>query len=267
VSDVPGRYGILLSVAYVGRGFCGFARQPEHRTIAGALDGAVRSIDPKAGLVRGASRTDSGVHAREQRVAFDTSVDIGPRGWLHVLNQHLPEEISVLRASRVEPSYDPRDHALRKTYRYTIFRSPVRDPFWTGLAWRVGDRLNQQLMQKEADALVGTHDFRAFRTSVDQRTDTRRQLFRAELLDGMADPRCIDVLIEGDRFLHRMVRIIVGSLVDVGRGRCAPGAIERGLASGSRDDLGITAPPDGLKLERLVLDDEGVMPWPPIVSD
>ncbi len=255
-------FGVLLSVAYLGRGYCGLARQPEQRTIAGALDGAVRAIDPKASLVRAVSRTDSGVHARDQRVAFDTALDIGSKGWVHALNQHLPEEIVVCRAARVPVGFDPRDHAVRKTYRYTILRSSVRDPFRVGMAWRVADRLNQTLMVTEARALLGPHDFQAFRSAADQRIDTIRTLHSARLIDGMADPRCLDIVVEGDRFLHRMVRIIVGTLVDVGRGRLAPGAISRALASGSRRDLGMTAPPDGLCLESVVLCDEGQDSWP-----
>ncbi len=261
--DVPvGSYGVLLSVAYNGRGYCGYARQPGKRTIADALDGAVRAIDPRASLVRAASRTDSGVHARGQSVAFDTALEIASRGWVLALNQHLPEEIAVQRASRVQAGYDPRDHALGKRYRYCITPSQIRSPFQIGITWRVANRLNQSLMAEEAQALLGEHDFRAFRTAADPRTNTVRTIHRVEWLDGMADPCTIQLVIEGDRFLHRMVRIITGTLVDVGRGRLAPGAIVRGLASGSRADLGMTAPPDGLCLEHVVLDDAGRDPWP-----
>jgi tRNA pseudouridine38-40 synthase len=264
-SAVP-RLGVLLTVAYDGSRFAGFARQPTARTIAGELDGAVRAIDCHASIVRGASRTDAGVHALSQRVAFDTSMDIPSRGWVLALAQHTSDEVAIVSAARVPHGYDPRDHARKKTYRYSILCSPLRDPFLRGRTWRIGERLNQQLMKAEADELLGGHDFRAFRSSTDSRVDTVRTIFRAELTADSSDPRLLHVEIEGDRFLHRMVRIVVGALVDTGRGRLPPGSVRSALRSGNRNELGITAPPDGLCLMRLDLDDEGCNKWPDHLS-
>lgn len=254
--------GVLLTVAYDGTPFSGFARQPEARTVAGELDGAVRSIDPRASLVRGASRTDAGVHARGQRVAFDTVMAIPPRGWAMALARELPDQIAIVGAAEVELGYEPRHHALRKTYRYVVFESAVRDPFLEHRVWRLADRLNHQLMADEASTLVGTHDFRAFRSSSDERQDTVRQILRTSVHTSTGQRGCVELEVEGDRFMHRMVRIIAGTLVDVGRGRLSPGAVSRALDSGAREDLGVTAPPDGLFLERIVLDDPGNNPWP-----
>jgi tRNA pseudouridine38-40 synthase len=247
--------GVLLTVAYDGTRFSGFARQPGARTVAGELDGAVRAIDPSASLVRGASRTDAGVHAFCQRVSFDTRLDIPARGWVLALARHLSDEIAIAQAVRVPPEYDPRSHSVKKLYRYLVLRSPLRDPFLQHRAWRVDDRLNHALIHREAAALVGTHDFRAFRTSADRRTDTVRTIFRADAFDD-SDPRILCIEIEGDKFLHRMVRIIVGTIIDVGRGRIEPGAVARGLSTGDRRVLGITAPADGLYLARHDLDDD-----------
>ena len=122
-------------------------------------------------------------------------------------------------------------------------------------------------MRAEAALLLGTHDFRAFRTSTDTRTETVRTLFRAEVRRE-TDRNLTIVEVEGDRFMHRMVRIIVGTLVDVGRGRKTPGAAGRALSNGMRTELGITAPPDGLYLAHVELDDEATDPsdgprnWP-----
>ncbi len=254
--------GVLLTVAYDGKPFSGFARQPHARTVAGELDGAVRAIDPRASLVRGASRTDAGVHARGQRIAFDTELSIPPRGWVMALARELPDAIAIVGAAEVEPGYEPRHHALRKTYRYVVLESPVRDPFLEHRAWRVGDRLNHQLMQEEAQALLGTHDFRAFRSSSDERENTVRRILRSVVRASATEARCLEIEVEGDRFMHRMMRIIAGTLVDIGRGRLAPGAISRGIDSGERDTLGITAPPDGLFLEHIVLDEPGESRWP-----
>ncbi len=256
------RRGLLLTVAYDGAPFHGFARQPNARTVAGELDGAVRAIDPRASLVRGASRTDAGVHALGQVVAFDTDKEIEPRGWALALARHLPDEISVVRAARVEPGFEPRHAALDKTYLYRVLASPVRDPFLVCRAWRVRERLNQQLMQAEADALVGEHDFRAFRAAADPRENTVRHVFEARVRRPESDPRQLEIELRGNRFLYKMMRIISGTLVDVGRGRLAPGAVSRALSSGERRELGLTAPPDGLCLWHVTLPDAGRDAWP-----
>ncbi len=172
-----------------------------------------------------------------------------------------------MRVARVAHGYDPRGHVSRKTYRYLVLCSRVRDPFLRDRAWRVAERLNHEAMRLEAEALVGPHDFRAFRTSADQRLDTVRTIFRAELSTHHTDPRIVALEIEGDRFLHHMVRIIVGTITDVGRDRLEPGAVSRGLETGERRSLGITAPPDGLYLATLPLDDEGEDKWPDHLSN
>jgi tRNA pseudouridine38-40 synthase len=260
-TSVP-RFGVLITVAYDGRPFAGFARQTNARTIAGELDGAVQAVDPRASPVRGASRTDAGVHARGQAVAFDTERDIDARGWTFAITRHLPREIAIVRAARIEIGFVPRFRALTKTYRYVFFCSSVRDPFLEGRAFRVTHRLNHELMAREALALVGEHDFRAFRASADERDNTVRRLLRVELRNASSDPRCTELCITGNGFLYRMMRIIAGTLVDVGRGKLAEGAVKRALASGSRRDLGITAPPDGLYLEHVELAQTGVDAWP-----
>lgn len=253
---------MLLTLAYDGRRFSGWARQANARTIAGELEGALRAVDPRASAARGVSRTDRGVHARQQKAAFDTTRDIAPRGWALALGPHLPDEISVVGASRVPVGYDPRRHAVSKGYRYVLFRSETRDPFLAHRAWRIEYRLNQPLMQAEAATLLGEHDFAAFRSAADTRAETIRRITRAELRPALGDPRCVELLIEGNRFMHNMVRIIAGTLVDVGRGRLPPGTVTRALESRRRDDLGMTAPPDGLYLDAIELDAEGEDAWP-----
>ena len=251
---VEHRFGVLLTVAYDGRRFSGWARQTNARSIAGELDGAIAVIDPKATPTRGLSRTDAGVHAREQLAAFDTDKDIDLRGWVLAISQHLPDEIAIVRATRVPPGFDARRYLTRKVYRYTVLHSSVRDPFLDGRAWRIYERLNHSSLHELAQSLVGKHDFAAFRGAADTRTDTVRQIFRIEVARAHSDERITLIEVEGDKFLYNMVRIIVGTLIDIGRERRPKDALTRALASGLRTDLGMTAPPDGLCLERVMID-------------
>lgn len=262
-SDVPSLRGVLLTVAYDGAPFAGFARQPNARTVAGELDGAVRAIAPRASLVRGASRTDAGVHALGQRVAFDTDQLLPSRGWVHALNAQLPNEIAVVAAAEVPAGYEPRFRAVEKTYRYVLLESRVRDPFHTNRSWRIGEPLDHAAMHEAALPLLGEHDFAAFRGAADERDNTVRTLFSIDVKRGRErDARLTEIEVRGNRFLYRMVRIIVGSLVDVGAGRLAPDALSRALDDRKRSLLGRTAPPDGLHLDRVVLDYEGTNAWP-----
>lgn len=264
--------GILLTVAYDGRPFAGFAPQPSQRTIAGELLGALRAVDPTIQEIRGASRTDAGVHARGQRVAFDPSeaTSIPARGWVLGVTRHLPAEIAVRRAALVPRGFSPRFGNQGKRYRYTLLRDPVRDPFLDGRAWRVGGLAGPEAMiraRAEAQCAVGTHDFGAFRSSSDPRESSVRTLHAVDIVEDPADPRLVFVDVVGDAFLHNMVRILVGTLVDVARGRLPEGAVARALGSRDRRDAGITAPPDGLCLERVFLADEGASAWPPDTND
>ena len=257
--------GVLLTVAYDGGPFAGFVVQPGQRTVAGELLGAVRTLDPAVRELRGASRTDAGVHAHGQRVAFDTAKTIPPRGWVLALTRHLPKEIAVRRAAFVAEGFTPRFVSLGKRYRYLLLRDPVRDPFLEGRVWRAPGIAGDEplaLAQREAALAVGTHDFRAFRSADDPRTNTVRTLRAVTVSVDPSDPRVVRVDVEGDAFMHNMVRILVGTLVDVARGTLPPGAITRALASGDRRDAGITAPGLGLYLEEVFLPDEGSDGWP-----
>ena len=262
MDPLPERVGVLLTLAYDGSGFSGFAEQHSGRTVAGELLAAIRRMDPSVGRLRVASRTDAGVHARGQIASFDARLRIESRGWLLGLSAYLPPQIAVQRVARVHPGFNPSKAAVAKTYRYQILRGTVRDPFLHGRAWRVHERLDLEVMQREADALLGTHDFAAFRGARDRRVTTTRTISVARVGEVSGEPRCIAFEIRGDRFLYHMVRIIVGTLVDVARGSCAPGAVARALSSRDRNDLGMTAPPDGLCLERIELAESGHEQWP-----
>jgi tRNA pseudouridine38-40 synthase len=257
--------GILLTIAYDGRSFHGFAPQPGRRTLAGELLGAIQAVDPRVRELRGASRTDARVHARGQVVAFDPTLRIPPRGWCLALNRELPDAVAVVRAAHVEPGFNPRFHNDGKRYRYLLLASPVRDPFLDGRTLRVVDMSAEELLPrlaKEAASAVGTHDFEAFRTSSDPRRDTVRTLRSIDVDQDPADPRIVRVTVNGSAFMHNMMRILVGTLLDVAAGRRPEGAIARALASGDRRDAGTTAPAEGLYLEEVLLRERGSDAWP-----
>ena len=261
--------GVLLTVAYDGGPFSGFAPQANARTVAGELLGALRMIDPRIRDVRGASRTDAGVHAAGQRVAFDTEASVNTRGWVLGTSRHLPREIAVVRAARVAAGFTPRFENDGKRYVYRLACSPVRDPFLDGRVWLARTLDAARLVEvanDEAAAAMGAHDFAAFRSSGDARADTTRTLRTFEATRDPSNPRVVCVAVEGDAFLYNMVRILVGTLVDVAEGRLAPGAMARALASKDRRDAGRTAPPSGLCLERVFLRDEGEDAWPSLAD-
>ena len=258
------QFAVLIWIAFDGTHFHGMARQRDIRTVALELEKAIKTIDPRASAVRCVSRTDAGVHAIQQAVAFDTFKSIQPRGWVLALSQRLEHDVAVVAAATVPAGFDPRRHVLSKTYTYRIFRSPVRDPFLEHRAWRICERLNHEAMIAEAQELVGPHDFAAFRSIHDARSDTRRNLFRVSGEPDPSDERVFSWVIEGDRFMMHMVRIIIGTLVDVGRGRLATGACRRALTSYNRRDLGMTAPAFGLCLSRVVLEYAGTDRWPQV---
>jgi tRNA pseudouridine38-40 synthase len=258
----PRAHGVLLHVSYRGAAFHGWARQNGARTVEETLRGAVLAIDPRASSLRGTSRTDAGVHAEAQLVAFDTDASIGARGWVLGLNQHLPDDVAVRAARAVPAGFSPRFAAHGKRYRYRVLVDFVRDPHWHHRAWRV-PALDRPTMAREAQAAQGTHDFAGFRSSGDRRPTTVRTLTRVEV-ESDTDPRIVAVVVEGDSFLHNMVRILVGTMVDVARGRLAEGAIARALATLDRRSAGTTAPAHGLMLERIdvVLPEAAGEPWP-----
>jgi tRNA pseudouridine38-40 synthase len=252
-------HAIVLGVAYDGADFAGFEEQEAQRTVAGELLSALRTFDPEIPKLRVASRTDAGVHARTQLTAFDTERVMPMRAWVLGVGRLLPRDVAIRFAVRAPVGYHPRFEAKQKRYRYLVHAARLPDPLLARRAWRVHglenvDDATVTTMHEELSSCIGTHDFAGFASSSDERRITTRTMrdTRVARLEGRSDVLAFE--IEGDGFLHNMVRILVGTAVDVGLGRLARGAIARTLASRERSAAGQTAPPDGLYLERLELE-------------
>ena len=249
---------IRLTLAYEGTRYAGWQSQPGQATVQGALAEAIRGVTGEAIVPRGSSRTDSGVHALGQVVAFTTMSSLEPRVWVRALNAKLPSDITVVEGVAAPNSFDPVRAAVRKRYRYRIHDAPWRPVLQRHLVWRSKSRLDASAMQAAAAELVGEHDFTSFETVPSTRRSKVRTIHAAEVFrhSGYDDAADAEVWLEvvGNGFLYNMVRIITGSLVMVGSGKRKPEWIREVIAARSRPAAGPTAPPQGLVLVSIDLD-------------
>ena len=236
-------------VEYDGTDFAGWQRQPGQRTVQGVLEEAIREMTGESVFVRAAGRTDAGVHADGQVATFDLELNIPPHGFLRGLNSILPADVALVDVALAAPDFDARFSARGKVYRYTVWAHFVRSPLHARRTWHVRQPLDLEAIRAAAAGLIGEHDFRAFRASDCERRTTRRIVRRIEV-DRQGARLTIEV--EATAFLKNMVRILVGTLIDVGRGRLTPEAVSRMLETGDRAAGGMTAPPQGLTLLRVI---------------
>jgi tRNA pseudouridine38-40 synthase len=252
-----------LTLAYDGSSFVGWQRQAEGDSIQGVLEDVLSRFDGVAVTVHGAGRTDAGVHALGQVASVRLASEIDDATLARALNAQLPEAIRVLRAETVDDDFHARFSATGKTYRYLIGRGDVAPPFARAFAWHVPEPLDLLAMRRAAQHLVGEHDFSAFRSAGSGPPDSVRVVTRAEvLLAGPSAPlallgasnELLAVEVAANGFLRHMVRAIVGTLVEVGRGWREPESVASLVAAGARSDAGATAPPHGLFLVRVDYD-------------
>lgn len=244
-----------LTLAYDGSAFHGWQFQPGVPTIQGALIEAAQKITQEKIYIHGASRTDAGVHALGQVAHFRTASELGAAEFQRALNALLPPQIRVMDAEEVGPDFHPRWQALAKTYRYRIFRGRVLPPFEHRRMLHYPFPLDEDAMDEAARVFEGVHDFASFAASSGSEEDdhdraTQRELYRSELVR-LSESSELNYEVRGKSFLRYMVRRIVGTLLDVGKGRLRPGDIPAifEVRDGSRS--GPTVPPDGLYLVSL----------------
>lgn len=282
-ADEPETVRWRLRVAYNGAGFHGFAAQNGQATVAGALAAALGRVTRSTPTLTCAGRTDTGVHAQDQVVHVDLPASIAtgldPEVLLRSCNRQLGPAIVVREAGPAPSGFDARRSATARRYRYLVVNAPTADPLLAGLAWHVSDGLDLRAMAAASDALLGEHDFRSFCRRVPgtsgEEPITRRVIeARWSVVDGdgarggsggrgarsspvadaghaalvPADGALLAFEIEANAFCHQMVRSLVGTLVDVGRGRKRASDMLWILRSADRQQASQPAPPHGLCL-------------------
>ncbi|VWX36084.1 tRNA pseudouridine(38-40) synthase TruA [Limnobacter sp. 130] len=235
---------VALGLSYDGHEFEGWQTQPHGRTVQDYLTKAIQAIAQEPVALTCAGRTDTGVHARQQVVHFDTVADRPLTAWVKGVNNSLPPSISVQGAKQIDSSFHARFSAVSRTYRYYFYSAPVRDPFKRFMTW-VHYPLDLQAMRNASACLLGTHDFSAFRASQCQAASPVRTLHALNLIEA-SDHSYFE--IHGNAFLHHMVRNLMGSLMEVGLHRQAEGWLQEVLESKNRSLAAKTYPAQGLSL-------------------
>lgn len=243
-------YPYFLTVAYAGAGFHGWQIQSVLRSGQGELWKALKALDPEAPMPQGTGRTDAGVHARAQGVLIHAARAWDPYRLLAALNAHLPKDIRVRAVQPAPEGFFPRQHAIAKRYVYRLGLGPAEDPLMAAFRWHIHQSapLDLDAMAVAVPSLLGTHDFSSFRCVECAAKTPVRTLhgIRIEPVEGGAD-----LTFEGSSFLMHQVRIMTGTLVEVGRGRRRADSLGGLLAARDRTQAGLTAPPEGLCMEKV----------------
>ncbi len=242
---------ILLTVSYDGTAYVGWQYQDNGPSIQDELEKALQKALGTFVRVTGASRTDAGVHALGQRAHFDTCSSIPPEKYPFVLNRYLPPDIRVTEGRRVPDDFHARFQAVGKLYTYRIHNAAHASAILRNCTAHVPVWLDAEAMRRCALPLIGTHDFIAFAAAGGQAKTSVRTI---DFFDIQRQDTEITLRVHGNGFLYNMVRIIAGTLIDVGHGRLPEDCIARALESKNRLDLGVTAPACGLELTRVEYD-------------
>ncbi len=239
-----------ITLAYDGTDFVGWQRQAAGTSIQGLLEEVLAQLDQRAVSVAGAGRTDAGVHALGQVASFSLQRTIEGGALIRALNARLPRAIRVMAAERVPETFHARFAATAKTYRYRIWNTGVACPFERAFTWHVVEPLDRRAMADAAGLLEGPHDFAAFKAAGGATRSTEREVYSSQVIGGLSPggPALLVYEISGTGFLRHMVRTIVGTLVEIGRGRRPVEWMAEVLAGRDRALAGPTAPAHGLVL-------------------
>ena len=236
---------VMLTVAYDGTAYHGWQVQPNGATIEGELNSVLKELTGEEIQVIGASRTDAGVHGLCNIAVFDTESNIPGEKFSYALNQRLPEDIKVVDSCEVAEDFHPRHVSSKKTYDYKIYNAKFPDTTKRLYSHFTYTSLNVEKMQQAATYLVGEHDFKSFCAPAAVVETTVRTLYKAEVIQ---DEEYIRIRVQGNGFLYNMVRIIAGTLMEVGSGKRQPEDIKIILEAKDRNAAGPTAPARGLML-------------------
>jgi len=242
---------LKIVLSYDGSEFSGWQVQPDSATIQGTLASAIGRITGEKVLPQGSGRTDAGVHALAQVASFATESPIPPQNLVKALNDILPPSIRVLEVTQALPEFHARKSARAKTYRYRIYRDAICLPFLARYVWHYPYQLDEHAMRRASGFVIGQHDFTSFaavdpeRGSEDEPVSNVRQIF-ASSWERVGEE--LIYTVRGSGFLHHMVRNLVGTFLDVGRGHIDAGDVKGILEARSRAAAGATAPARGLFL-------------------
>lgn len=239
---------IKLTVAYDGTAYCGWQIQPNGITVEEVLNRELSGLTGEDIKVTGASRTDAGVHAEGNVAVFDTQTGIPSERIAYALNRRLPEDIAAVKSEEVPGDWHPRYQASVKTYEYRILNREMPDPVCRFTTFHVSYSLDLDAMREAAEYLKGEHDFKSFCSVHTDVKDTVRTIYDLTL---EKEEDIITIQISGNGFLYNMVRIIAGTLIDVGRGAYPPEKVKEILRAKNREKAAATAPARGLVLKNI----------------
>lgn len=250
---------IALVLEYEGTRYAGFQVQSNVTSVQGTVETAVRQLTGSATRVYGAGRTDSGVHAREQVVSFDTGSGLEIERFRTGLNHYLAKDVAVREAYDVDADFDPRRHAVRRTYRYTMLESVSRSPLRARFVHHVGQQLDVASMNAALSRLVGERDFSPFCGNLPQGGGTVRMMYRTQVWRQDGDEVCLE--LEANAYLHQQVRRIAGAVLSVGLGRMTINEFAAKADSKVHGAAALVLPAKGLTLMRIEYKD-----FPPITE-
>ena len=240
---------IRLTLAYDGAAYGGWQAQPDRVTLQGTLEAAIAEVTGHSVRVMASGRTDAGVHALGQVVSFSTNSALAVEVLQLAISNHLPRDMVVQVVADAPDGFNALRDTVRKRYRYRLDDGSTPNPLDRRQVWHFGRPLDVNAMHRAGGLLIGRHDFASFQTSGSPRESTVRTVFDLSVArENDAFPREITIEVEGDGFLYNMVRAIVGTLVEVGRGNHDPAWVLNVIAANDRRRAGRTAPAHGLCL-------------------